>query len=195
MSSSSKDSYSGSCACGAVQYTIHHDQDDDDKSNISGTTSDPHKALAICHCTTCQAWSGGMFVYIEVKAENVTLLEKHKEFLTLWQSSEYGERAFCKICGSSVYCRITAPGPMEGIHHFGAGTLHEKSFWNHGSTHGTSSSPEASSHRKIQVTKEFFVDRKPHAYAFHEDNTSQKMTSTEFFALFADEEKDKVDEK
>lgn len=140
MSSSS--SFSGACACGAVTYTIEESL----------------KKASICHCKTCQAWSGGVFLYVETKNAQVN----NKENLSVWKSSEWAERAFCKTCGSSVYGRITAPGPMEGVYHFGAGTLQD---W-----------------KDIKLDKEIFIDRKPDGYSFHGE--SEKMTADEIYALW-----------
>jgi hypothetical protein len=62
---------------------------------------------------------------------------------------------------------VTIAGPMENVYHFGAGTLKN---WD-----GID-----------QIQSEIFIDRKPDVYSFHCD--SKKMTSAEFFALYADEE-------
>lgn len=140
---SAPSSFTGSCACGAVTYAL----------------GDSLQKASICHCKTCQAWSGGVFVYVE--SRNATV--NNQEHLTVWKSSDRGERAFCKTCGSSMYCRITAPGPMEGVYHFGAGTLQD---W-----------------KDIVLDKEIFIDRKPQGYAFHGD--TKKMTADQMFALFA----------
>jgi len=137
-------SFDGACACGAVTYTI---QDDD------------LKEAAICHCKVCQAWSGGVFVYVASKHVDI----KNKENLTTWNSSDWAERAFCQTCGSSLYCKITAPGPMQGEHHFGAGTLKD---W-----------------KDIKLKKEIFIDRKPNGYEFVEHGGT-KMTMEEIFALW-----------
>lgn len=106
----------------------------------------------------CQAWSGGVFVYVETKNAQVD----NEDNLTVWKSSDWAERAFCKTCGSSVYCRVTAPGPMEGVYHFGAGTLAD---W-----------------KDSETNQEIFIDRKPNGYAFHGD--SEKMTAEQIYALW-----------
>lgn len=137
-------SYTGSCACGAVQYTINDDL---------------QQQASICHCTTCQAWSGGVFLYVASK--NVQIRDPERN-VQIWKSSEWAERAFCRTCGSALYCRITAEGPMHGEYHVAAGTLTD---W-----------------KDIQLQKEIFVDRKPAGYSFQED--TQKMTADEIFALW-----------
>lgn len=108
-------SFHGACACGAVSYTI----------DCSLTKA------SICHCKTCQAWSGGVFIYVETKNAKIS----NEEYLT---------GSFCKTCGSSIYCKITASGPMECVLHFGAGTLQD---W-----------------KSVKLDQEIFFDRKPAGY-------------------------------
>ena len=136
---------SGKCLCGAVSYTINKNQQE----------------VGACHCTSCQAWSGGAFIGIQAGADEATLTGE--EHLTIFKSSEWAERAFCSKCGSSVFYRVTAPGPMQGEFHFGAGTLTDWSG--------------------LSMTEEIFIDRKPDAYAF--EGERKTMTSDEMFALFA----------
>lgn len=135
----------GKCVCGAVRYTI-----DADKTEVGA-----------CHCGMCRAWSGGVFIGLQAKPEEVTL--EGEDNLSLYRSSDWAERGFCKTCGSSMFYRVTAPGPMNGEFHFGAGTLDD--------------------YGDAKLTGEIFIDRKPAAYAFA-DETDQK-TEAEIFAMFA----------
>jgi hypothetical protein len=162
------DAPTGACACGAVQYTIQVNEQASDAPDILSKAS-------MCHCTICQAWAGGILVYIEVPTSNghgVTITQGSDQVST-WQSSKFCERAFCKICGSSLYCRMNMPGsPMDGMYHVCAGTL----------TQDTSSGPDGHPIRSIK--DEFFVDRKPSAYTI--DGHGLKMTSHEFMAMWCD---------
>jgi hypothetical protein len=142
--------YRGACACGKVSYAIQQKV----------------KSVLACHCTTCQAWSGGVGLYLESDAKGSNVEVDGKDNLTFWKSSDYCERAFCKICGSSMFSRVTMAGPMEDLHHFAAGTLKNWDGIDH-------------------IETEIFIDRKPDAYSLTCD--SKKMTSTEFFALCAGE--------
>ena len=141
--------YEGACACGKVSYVIQQSV----------------KSVSVCHCTMCQAWSGGISLYFEAQGNNVKV--DGTDNLGIWTSSEWCERAFCKICGSSMYSRVTAAGPMENVHHFAAGTLKNWDGIDH-------------------IETEIFIDRKPNVYSLKCD--SKKMTSTEFFALFENNE-------
>ncbi len=98
-------SVTGSCLCGAVQYTIQ---------------ADP-KETGACHCSMCRKWSGGVFLGVQVAADHLDI--KGAEHIATYRSSEWAERAFCKTCGSSLYYRVTAEGPHHGTYHVGLGTM------------------------------------------------------------------------
>ena len=138
-------SMTGKCLCGAVRYTI---------------ASDKTEAGA-CHCEMCRAWTGGVFLSVTVAKEELTLVGG--EHLTVYKSSDWAERGFCSRCGSSLFYRITAPGPMEGEFHLCAGTLED---WG-GAT----------------LKTEIYIDRKPAGYAFAGE--TRKMTKAEIEAMFA----------
>lgn len=135
----------GKCACGAVRYTVHKDEGD----------------VGPCHCGTCRAWTGGVFIGLQAGKDEATF--DGAENLSIWKSSDWAERAFCSKCGSSMFYRLTAPGPMQGEYHFGAGTLDD---WSGAKWVG-----------------EIFVDKKPETYAFAGDHP--RMTEAEFMAQFA----------
>ncbi|MEX2519906.1 MAG: GFA family protein [Paracoccaceae bacterium] len=138
----------GKCLCGAVRYEIQKDEQE----------------VSACHCRMCQAWSGGVFFGIQAAKDEVTL--EGAENLTLFRSSDWAERGFCKTCGSSLFYRVTAPGPMQGELHIGAGTLDD---WN-----------------TLTLSSEIFIDRKPAAYAFAGERP--RKTAAEIFAMFASPE-------
>lgn len=138
-------SKSGNCLCGAVSYTLANDP----------------KEIGACHCNMCRKWSGG--IYLGVEAPTDTVRVSGTENLTVYASSPWAERAFCKICGSSVYYRVTAPGPHEGTYHFGAGTLNELG--------------------DVPLTGELFIDEKPRGYSFAEK--THQMNTQEVMAMFA----------
>ena len=135
----------GKCLCGAVSYEIAQDI----------------TKIGACHCGSCRAWSGGVFIGAQAKGADVTITGE--ENVTRFASSDWAERAFCKNCGSSLFYRVTAPGPHHDDYHFGAGTLDDLSG--------------------AKMTEEIFIDKKPAAYAFAGD--TYKMTEAEMMALFA----------
>lgn len=135
----------GSCLCGAVKYTVN--------------TEITHAGA--CHCGMCRKWSGGIYIGIAVPGDGMDI--EGSENVTTFASSEWAERGFCGKCGSSLYYRVTAPGPYQGTYHIGMGTLDN--------TDG------------VTVTEEIFTDLKPEGYAF--DGDLKGMTEAEVMAMFA----------
>ena len=136
---------SGSCLCGAVQYQI----------------SDAPAETGACHCSMCRKWSGGVFLGVKVAADAVRI--KGAEKLTVFPSSDWAVRCFCTTCGSSLFYRVTAPGPHQGEYHIGLGTFDDADG--------------------LALRGEIFIDQKPSGYAFV--NETHKMTGAEVFAMFA----------
>jgi hypothetical protein len=109
----------------------------------------------------CRRWSGGIYLGCEAKSDGMDF--EGTENLTLYKSSDWAERGFCKKCGSNLFYRLTIEGPMQGVYHFGAGTLDD---------------PD-----NLTLEHELFIDLKPNAYSF-EQNTHQ-MTTADVEAMFA----------
>lgn len=132
----------GKCACGAVRYRIDKDETE----------------VGPCHCGTCRAWTGGVFIGLQAGRDETVI--EGEEHLTIWKSSDWAERGFCSKCGSSLFYRLTVPGPMQGEYHFGAGTLDD---WG-----------------DLKIAGEIYIDKKPAAYAFAGDHP--RMTEAKFMA-------------
>ena len=134
----------GGCMCGAVRYAV--------KQEV--------RHSGACHCGMCRKWSGGVFIGIEVAADD--LMIENEGVLTRYRSSPWAERAFCSVCGSSLFYRVTAAGPHHGTYHIGMGTVDDPSG--------------------ISMTEEIFIDRKPDGYGFVGDHKT--MTEAEVMAMF-----------
>lgn len=137
--------HTGSCLCGAVAYTI--------TESVSETGA--------CHCEMCRKWTGGVFLGVQVSHDAMRIADK--EQLSIYASSPWAERAFCKTCGTSLWYRVTAPGPHQGEYHVGLGGF---------------DAPDG-----ITLTGEIYVDCKPDGYTFA--NETHKMTRAEVMAMFA----------
>lgn len=137
--------HTGSCLCGAVSFEI----------------SSTIEKVGACHCDMCKSWSGGVFLGIEVLPD--ALKVTGEENLKTYSSSPWAERSFCGTCGSSLWYRLTAAGPYQGVYHLGMGTLKD---------------PDG-----IPLTEEIYIDRKPDGYSFAQD--TKTMTKAEFEAMFA----------
>lgn len=130
---------SGHCLCGAVSLAAHVKD---------------HNVHA-CHCSMCRRWTSGPFLVISV-AEGISF--KGAENIGAYKSSEWGERAFCKICGTSLYWRMSGTDQYA----ISAGMLDDTS--------------------RLTLATEIFIDEKPAYYAFAND--TEKMTGAEAVAAF-----------
>ena len=85
--------------------------------------------------------------------------------IRVFTSSDWAERAFCKDCGSALWYRITAPGPMHGQYQIAAGL-----FDNAGG---------------MSPRLEVYIDRKPEGYALEGGDARRQMTEAEVIAAYA----------
>ena len=104
---------SGSCLCGAVQYS-----------------SDVEEPLltAICHCQNCQRQTGTAFsIIVGVPEDSIHFEEDEtlKEYLDQGKSGKAVRRKFCRNCGSPILS-LVENSPGLGI--IKAGTLHDPSW-------------------------------------------------------------------
>lgn len=138
----------GGCLCRAVRYRIEADVDHIDA----------------CHCGMCRKVSGGVAFGLHVPPGGI-VWEKDAALRT-FASSDWAERGFCSLCGSSLFWRMTSDEtPMFSL---AAGTLDDLAG--------------------LTLTTEIYVDRKPDGYAFAGD--TKKMTEADVIAAFAPEQGD-----
>ncbi|MFD1702004.1 GFA family protein [Methylopila henanensis] len=130
---------SGGCLCGAARFTARP------------------LALEIdaCHCGNCRKWSGGVFLGVP----SCDVAFEDDAAVAAYASSEYGERVFCKTCGSSLMWRMQDRS---------ATAVALQAF---DDTDG------------FVFAEEIFIDAKPSLYAF--SNDTRKLTGPEFFARWA----------
>lgn len=81
-------SVSGSCLCGAIQFT----------------TTLPSLGCVHCHCTMCQRNHGAAFVTWFAVPPSALTIDSGAEELVRWASSADGSRSFCRRCGSALFC-------------------------------------------------------------------------------------------
>ncbi|MEL6169416.1 MAG: GFA family protein [Pseudomonadota bacterium] len=94
----------GGCLCGAV--------------TVSARLRAP--TILACHCTQCQRWTGGGPLFT-VRVSDLEL--SGGEHVGTYHASDWGERAFCKVCGTTLYWR-RQKHDIAGI---AVGLLHEQS--------------------------------------------------------------------
>jgi hypothetical protein len=133
-------SRSGRCLCGKVTYTF----------------VPAELEIDACHCTMCRRWGGGPGLSIMAKGAATV---SGTEYVAVYKSSEWGERHFCRNCGTHLFFAA----PANGYFGVSAGTVdHMDDF---------------------KFTTEIFIDFKPETYAFA--NETKKLTEAQFLDMIA----------
>ena len=87
----------GRCLCGKISFVLDF----------------PSKWVAHCHCTRCQRAHGAAFV-TWVGAETAQLHIDDQDSLLRWYVAQFGQRAFCGNCGSSLFFKgVGWPGEVH----------------------------------------------------------------------------------
>ncbi|KAL4816241.1 Mss4-like protein [Aspergillus spinulosporus] len=105
---------SGSCLCGAVQYLLY---------------GKPLNS-AVCHCDSCQQFTGSAFVAnCWYKEENVKLTRGDDSIQTYNEqgttTGQIMKRSFCKTCGSSLFMQ-TAELRKQNVISVTSGTMDDR---------------------------------------------------------------------
>ncbi|MFK7862715.1 MAG: GFA family protein [Pseudohongiellaceae bacterium] len=140
-----KTSRSGKCLCGNVTLVM--------ESNSN--------SVEACHCSMCRAWGGGPLLSFE-SCKNIEI--KGQDSVSVYQSSDWAERAFCKSCGSHLYYKITATGD----HMVPPGLIENR--------------------EELVLTTEVFIDEKPDFYSF--SGNTNKLTGTEVIEAFKSQQEE-----
>jgi hypothetical protein len=130
----------GSCLCGAV--------------NLFVTNMNDH--VGACHCHMCRKWGGGALLAIDCGTE---VGFEGSENISVYQSSEWAERAFCQKCGSHLFYKLK----QNNQYFIPAGLLDDS--------------------ENLILDHQIFIDEKPAYYSFA--NETKNMTGAEVFAQFA----------
>lgn len=134
--------YDGCCLCGAVRFSV----------DVS------KKEIDCCHCGMCRRWGGGPA--LSVMADGAPRFEDEAA-LSVYRSSEWGERVFCKTCGSSILWR-SVDGRFQSVP---AGLIGD---------------PE-----DMPFTMEIHIDDKPAYYDFAGERT--RLTGAEAAVAFGED--------
>ncbi len=130
----------GHCLCGAVRFHA----------------PDAKREVHVCHCGMCRRWTGGP--EFAVDAGTTVAWEGAAEIRT-YRSSEWGERAFCGVCGTALFFRVVATG---------------ETYLNAGI---------AADDRVFRITSHIYVDETPGFYEFADD--TPRLTGADVEALVA----------
>lgn len=137
---SSEHDVTGRCLCGAVRYRA----------------ALKNREVGACHCSMCRRWSGGPLLGVEPDG---AVAFDNEEQIGAYRASEWGERGFCRQCGTNLFWRM-----QDGSHVvLCAGTLDDASG--------------------LRLTNEIFIDEKPAYYDFA--NETNKLTGQQVFEMFA----------
>ena len=128
----------GVCLCGSVRFSAP------DVRNIG-----------VCHCGACRRWGGGPLLSVHCGTDVVF---QGADQITVYASSPWAERAFCKQCGTHLYYRLLATGDFF----VPAGAIDSNQF---------------------EITKQIYVDKKPDYYALA--NQTVMLTELDVLAEFA----------
>ncbi len=103
----------------------------------------PGISYGVCHCKMCQRWAGSALFAISVPEADITFSGQHA--VQRFQSSGWAERAWCGKCGSSLWYRVTEPGPHHGAYEIPIGVFDDADG--------------------LVIEHEIFIDQKPDAFA------------------------------
>ncbi len=131
----------GSCLCGGVTFNA----------------ALPSQSLGACHCSSCRKWGGGPLLTVE--SDNAVAFSG-AEWITVFPSSEWAERGFCRQCGSHLFYRLRESGQYI----LPVGLLNNL--------------PE------LKFDHQVFIDHKPDYYDF--SNKTECLTGEELFARYAE---------
>ncbi len=134
----------GHCLCGAVKFSV----------KAINTSVDA------CHCGMCRRWGGGPLMCVDCGKD---LIFEGEDHITVYDSSDWAERGFCRHCGSHLFYRLKE---SHG-HQVPVGLFED----------------QAKFHFELQI----FIDHKPDFYRF--ENQTRVMTEAEVIALFAPQQK------
>ncbi|MBN9469924.1 MULTISPECIES: GFA family protein [unclassified Bosea (in: a-proteobacteria)] len=134
---------SGGCLCGAIRFRA--------------VPAKPE--MDVCHCGMCRRWSGGVFM--AVPCGEVTIEDESR--LGRYPSSDWAERQFCSVCGSSLFWRLRS-----------------------GEGHVAVSLQSFDDLTPFTFLEEIFIDEKPGLYAFAGERP--RLTGAEVMARFQAEQ-------
>lgn len=117
--------HQGQCLCGAVKVSTNKAVD----------------KISVCHCGMCQKWNGGPGFSVDCGHD---LHIEGQDSITTFASSVWGERTFCKHCGTHLFYHLINPST-----YYASATLFEDS-------------------KQAQLAMQIYIDSKPKYYNFVE---------------------------
>lgn len=131
----------GRCLCGGVEMKFVH----------------VAEVIGACHCSMCRRWGGGPLLAVDC-GHDVSI--SGDEHVSVYNSSEWAERGFCRHCGTHLFYRLR----QTGQYIVPVGLLENS--------------------EGLVMDHQIFIDEKPGYYCFA--NETSNMTGAEVFALYSD---------
>ena len=131
----------GQCLCGAIK--------------IAAKTASTQ--LGACHCSTCFKWTGGPLMALECGTQ---VDFEGEDQITVFDSSAWAERGFCKHCGTHLFYRLKA----QQAYMMPVGIF------------------DNVNPKEVIFDHQIFIEKKPDYYTF--SNKTSDMTGAEVFAKF-----------
>jgi len=128
----------GHCLCGAVKFTANEAKD-----------------IGVCHCGFCRRWGGGPLLAVHCGSG---VAFDGGDNITVFASSEWAERGFCKRCGTHLYYKLLPTGE----YFVPAGAFDSDDF---------------------RIATQIYVDRKPDYYSLA--NQTPMLTEQQVLDQFA----------
>ena len=138
----------GRCLCGKVTFS-----------------SPDAREIGACHCGYCRRWGGGPLLAVHC---GPNLQHSGVEHIAVFRSSDWAERAFCKLCGSHLYYKLLTTGE----YFVPAGTFNADDF---------------------VMASQIYIDNKPPYYSFAND--TPMLTEQQVIEQFGKAEEKASDEK
>lgn len=115
--------------------------------------------MAACHCGMCRRWGGGPLIEVECGTE-VTFTGEDN--ISVYDSSEWAERGFCKHCGTHLFYRLKGILEYQVL----VGLFENQ--------------------QNLVFKEQVFIDEKPDYYSF--SNKTSNLTGAEIYAMYAGSE-------
>jgi len=94
---SNEKTYSGSCFCGAVQFTV----------------SGEPEVMGYCHCDSCRHWSAGPVNAFTLWKPEVVQVTKGQDNIGTYSKTPGSSRKWCKTCGGHVLTEHPTMGVID----------------------------------------------------------------------------------
>ncbi len=129
----------GSCLCGAIRITA---------KNMNNN-------VGACHCGMCRKWGGGPLMAVNCGTD---VSFEGEDNISVFNSSDWAERGFCKKCGSHLFYRLKESKQYIML----AGLFDDQEMF--------------------VFDNQVFIDKKPSFYSF--TNKTNDLTETEVFEKY-----------